>query len=120
VVTVYDLGQDRAGTLYLVMELLAGRDLSAVLRHDGPPAIADAVAWTAQTADALQQGRAPAMSAAPVPSRSLAAVASRHAHHRECRRDVSGGLWGSGVARHNEDRAKYKPGERQRHAAPIQ
>ncbi|MFE7236313.1 PQQ-binding-like beta-propeller repeat protein [Streptomyces sp. NPDC057596] len=58
VVTVYDLGRDRDGTLYLVMELLAGRDLSAVLRHDGLPAIADAVNWTAQTADALAAAHA--------------------------------------------------------------
>ncbi|MGW9029021.1 outer membrane protein assembly factor BamB family protein [Streptomyces sp. NPDC055722] len=58
VVTVYDLGQDTDGTLYLVMELLAGRDLSVVLRQDGPPTITDAVDWTAQTADALAAAHA--------------------------------------------------------------
>ncbi|TKA11826.1 serine/threonine protein kinase [Actinacidiphila oryziradicis] len=58
VVTVHDLGQDTDGTLYLVMELLAGRDLSAILGQDGPPTIADAVDWTAQTADALAAAHA--------------------------------------------------------------
>ncbi|WP_326816198.1 PQQ-binding-like beta-propeller repeat protein [Streptomyces sp. NBC_01762] len=53
VVTIYDIGQDPDGTLYLVMELLQGRDLSAVLRHEGPPVLADAVNWGIQTADAL-------------------------------------------------------------------
>ncbi|MFB7999966.1 PQQ-binding-like beta-propeller repeat protein [Streptomyces sp. NPDC056002] len=53
VVTIYDIGQDPDGTLYLVMELLQGRDLSAVLRHEGPPALADALDWAIQTVDAL-------------------------------------------------------------------
>ncbi|MER5813373.1 serine/threonine-protein kinase [Streptomyces sp. NPDC002033] len=54
VVTVHDLGQDPTdGTLFLVMELLPGRDLGAVLREDGVPAVATALSWTEQTAAAL-------------------------------------------------------------------
>ncbi|MFJ5779030.1 PQQ-binding-like beta-propeller repeat protein [Streptomyces sp. NPDC093094] len=53
VVTIYDFGQDPDGSLYLVMELLRGRDLSAVLRHEGLPTVSDAVDWGVQTADAL-------------------------------------------------------------------
>ncbi|MGW0879286.1 outer membrane protein assembly factor BamB family protein [Streptomyces sp. NPDC002671] len=55
VVTVFDLGQDPDdGTLYLVMEFLAGRDLDTVLREDGAPQVPTAVNWAAQTAAALQ------------------------------------------------------------------
>ncbi|SEK50605.1 protein kinase domain-containing protein [Streptacidiphilus jiangxiensis] len=53
IVTIHDLGQDDDGTLYLVMELLTGRDLAQVLRHDGPPALDAALDWTAQMCDAL-------------------------------------------------------------------
>ncbi|MER7200154.1 serine/threonine protein kinase [Streptomyces sp. CB01635] len=54
VVTVFDMGLDpNDGTLYLVMEFLAGRDLDTVLRQDGPPEVATAVEWAAQTAAAL-------------------------------------------------------------------
>lgn len=59
VVTVFDLGQDPDdGTLYLVMEFLAGRDLDTVLREDGPPEVAAAVDWAAQTAAALEVAHA--------------------------------------------------------------
>jgi len=34
IATVYDLGQDHDGTLFLAMEHLRGRDLAAVLRDD--------------------------------------------------------------------------------------
>ncbi|NBE56686.1 serine/threonine-protein kinase, partial [Streptomyces boluensis] len=53
VVTVHDLGQDEDGTPYLVMELLAGHDLSRVLRQDGPPTVERAVDLAAATAAAL-------------------------------------------------------------------
>ncbi|MFG2234913.1 PQQ-binding-like beta-propeller repeat protein [Streptomyces sp. NPDC048723] len=52
IVTVHDLGRDGDGTLYLVMENVPGRNLGVVLQ-DGLPPVADALAWTAQTADAL-------------------------------------------------------------------
>ncbi|MEV6208269.1 protein kinase [Kitasatospora sp. NPDC051914] len=53
VVTIFDLGTDTDGTPFLVMELLAGRDLGTVLRQDGPPEPAVAVEWATQVADAL-------------------------------------------------------------------
>ncbi|MGD3110581.1 PQQ-binding-like beta-propeller repeat protein [Streptomyces sp. YGL11-2] len=54
VVTVHDMGQDPGdGTLFLVMEFVAGRDLAAVLRADGPPAVPVAVDWGVQGAAAL-------------------------------------------------------------------
>ncbi|MGY0059448.1 serine/threonine-protein kinase [Streptomyces sp. LZ34] len=54
VVTVHDFGQDEAdGSLFLVMELLEGRDLATALREDGPPPVATAVDWVAQAAAGL-------------------------------------------------------------------
>ncbi|WP_406293489.1 serine/threonine protein kinase [Embleya sp. NBC_00888] len=54
VVTVHDLGRDEAdGSLFLVMEFLDGRDLASVVRDDGPPPVARAIAWAAQAAAAL-------------------------------------------------------------------
>ncbi|WP_431677191.1 protein kinase domain-containing protein [Kitasatospora sp. KL5] len=53
VVTIFDLGTNTDGTPFLVMELLAGRDLGTVLRQDGPPEPAVAVEWAVQVADAL-------------------------------------------------------------------
>ncbi|MFC8175996.1 PQQ-binding-like beta-propeller repeat protein [Streptomyces sp. NPDC057325] len=52
IVTVHDLGRDADGTLYLVMEKVPGRNLGAVLQGGLRP-VADALEWTAQTADAL-------------------------------------------------------------------
>ncbi len=53
VVTIYDIGRSTDGTLFLVMELLAGRDLGKVLRQEGPPEISVALDWATQVADAL-------------------------------------------------------------------
>lgn len=54
VVTVYDVGSDPDdGTLFLVMELLDGRDLAEVLRTDAPLPVDSVVAWAARAADAL-------------------------------------------------------------------
>ncbi|TQF06072.1 serine/threonine protein kinase [Kitasatospora acidiphila] len=54
VVTVHDIGQDPAdGTLFLVMEFVAGSNLAARLRADGPPPVPTAVDWADQTAAAL-------------------------------------------------------------------
>ncbi|MEU5028308.1 serine/threonine-protein kinase [Streptomyces milbemycinicus] len=54
VVTVHDFGEDEAeGSLFLVMELLEGRNLATVLREDGPPSVATAVDWVAQAAAGL-------------------------------------------------------------------
>ncbi len=52
IVTVHDLGRDSDGTLYLVMENVPGQNLRVVL-EEGLPSVADALAWTAQVADAL-------------------------------------------------------------------
>ncbi|MEV6212960.1 serine/threonine-protein kinase [Kitasatospora sp. NPDC051914] len=53
IVTVHDIGTDGDGTVFLVMELIAGRNLSQVLRSDGIPELAVAVDWAAQIAEAL-------------------------------------------------------------------
>ncbi|MEU8137752.1 serine/threonine-protein kinase [Streptodolium elevatio] len=53
IVTVHDLGREPDGTVFVVMELVAGRDLARVLHEDGMPAVRDAVEWSAQCADAL-------------------------------------------------------------------
>lgn len=54
VVTVHDFGEDEAeGSLFLVMELLEGRNLASVLREDGPPPVPTAVDWVAQVAAGL-------------------------------------------------------------------
>ncbi len=50
---VLDAGELADGTPYLVMELLVGRDLCDVLREDGPLAVADAIDFTLQAAEAL-------------------------------------------------------------------
>ncbi|KAK1180017.1 PQQ-binding-like beta-propeller repeat protein [Streptomyces sp. NBS 14/10] len=54
VVTVHDFGEDEAeGSLFLVMELLEGRNLASVLREEGPPPVPTAVDWVAQVAAGL-------------------------------------------------------------------
>ncbi|MGW9122139.1 protein kinase domain-containing protein [Streptomyces sp. NPDC055663] len=59
VVTVFDMGEDPAdGTLYLVMEYIAGHDLAALLRRDGPPPVHQAADWAAQAAAALAAAHA--------------------------------------------------------------
>ncbi|MEV0990951.1 serine/threonine-protein kinase, partial [Streptomyces sp. NPDC049949] len=52
IVTIHDLGRDRDGTLYLVMEKVPGRNLGVVLQA-GPQPVTDVLVWTAQIADAL-------------------------------------------------------------------
>lgn len=53
IVTVHDLGREPDGTVFVVMELVAGRDLARVLREVGRLDVRDAVDWSAQCADAL-------------------------------------------------------------------
>lgn len=57
IVTVHDVGQDEDGTLYLVMELLGGSDLSAVLSF-GPPPVASVLGWAVQIAAGLNAAHA--------------------------------------------------------------
>lgn len=52
VVTIHDVGQDDDGTLYIVMELLRGRDLAALVRA-GRPAAWYCVDWAIQIASGL-------------------------------------------------------------------
>lgn len=52
-VTVLDYGTDNDGTAYLVMELLQGRTLGQLLRHEGRLAVYRALAIAKQTAAAL-------------------------------------------------------------------
>ncbi|MFE3206094.1 PQQ-binding-like beta-propeller repeat protein [Embleya sp. NPDC059237] len=53
VVTVHDLGHEPDGTVFVVMELVAGKDLARVLRKDGPVTVRDAIDWSGQCAYAL-------------------------------------------------------------------
>jgi non-specific serine/threonine protein kinase len=53
VVRIVAAGRQPDGRAYLVMELLAGRDLSAELREDGPLAFVDLVRWYQHAARAL-------------------------------------------------------------------
>jgi serine/threonine-protein kinase len=52
-VTVFDFGQTRDGVLFLVMELLKGRTLSAVLKEEGTFSLARLASVGAQLCDAL-------------------------------------------------------------------
>lgn len=58
IVCVHDLGEADDGTMYLVMELLAGTDLMARLRTGGPPPVAQTVQWAVQLCDALAYAHA--------------------------------------------------------------
>ncbi|MFO0696475.1 MAG: serine/threonine-protein kinase [Polyangiales bacterium] len=54
IVTVHDFGVTEAGANYMVMELLTGRDLSVVLKEQGPMAPQRAVSLLLQATDALE------------------------------------------------------------------
>jgi eukaryotic-like serine/threonine-protein kinase len=53
IVTVYDLGQTREGTLYIAMEFIDGPSLHDAIRRDGPMPAARAVDILRQVASAL-------------------------------------------------------------------
>ncbi len=53
VITIYDVGVDKSGSPYLVMELLEGRDLSTLLRGVGALPVVEAVGLLLQACDAL-------------------------------------------------------------------
>jgi len=55
VVRVHDVGELEDGSPFMVMELLRGRNLSAVLEESGPLPISRAVDYVLQTCDALAQ-----------------------------------------------------------------
>lgn len=58
VTRVMDAGALEDGTVFLVFEYLAGRDLAAVLREDGPLPIADAVDYLLQACEAIGEAHA--------------------------------------------------------------
>jgi len=53
VITIYDVAIDDGGSPYLVMELLAGRDLAVVLKERGPLPVVEAVDLLLQACAAL-------------------------------------------------------------------
>jgi hypothetical protein len=57
IASVFDYGED-AGRHYIVMELVAGRDLARLLREEGPPGAQRARAIAAQLCDALGHAHA--------------------------------------------------------------
>ena len=54
-VRVFDIDATDDGTPFIVMELLAGRDLSQVVESDGPQPIARSVRWLIQACDAIAE-----------------------------------------------------------------
>ncbi|HET6149013.1 MAG TPA: protein kinase [Polyangia bacterium] len=54
-IQIIDSGQDRDGTLYIAMELLAGRDLAHVIRDDFPLAVPRIVRIMSQVLSALDE-----------------------------------------------------------------
>lgn len=55
VVRIYDVGQLQAGTPFMVMERLRGKDLATVLRELGPMSVGDAVEYVAQATLAIAE-----------------------------------------------------------------
>lgn len=53
VITIYDVGVDKGGSPYLVMELLEGRDLATLLKGVGALPVVEAVGLLLQACDAL-------------------------------------------------------------------
>jgi eukaryotic-like serine/threonine-protein kinase len=58
VARVLDVGTLDGGAPYIVMEFLEGRDLAALLKDDGPLALADAVEYVLQTCEAVGEAHA--------------------------------------------------------------
>ncbi|MEO5726287.1 MAG: serine/threonine-protein kinase, partial [Byssovorax sp.] len=58
VVRVFDVSKMDDGTLYMVMELLDGRDLHQVLKERGPLPIDEATGWLLEACDALAEAHA--------------------------------------------------------------
>jgi len=57
-IQIIDSGQDRDGTLYIAMELLAGRDLAQVIRDEFPLALPRVARIVAQVLSALEEAHA--------------------------------------------------------------
>jgi eukaryotic-like serine/threonine-protein kinase len=57
-IQIIDSGQDRDGTLYIAMELLAGRDLAQVIRDEFPLPLPRVVRILSQVLSALEEAHA--------------------------------------------------------------
>ena len=54
-VRVFDIDATEDGTPFIVMELLAGRDLSTIVDRDGPQPVARSVRWLIEACDAIAE-----------------------------------------------------------------
>jgi serine/threonine-protein kinase len=54
-VRVFDIDVTDDGTPFIVMELLAGRDLSTIVERDGPQPVARSVRWVIEACDAIAE-----------------------------------------------------------------
>lgn len=54
-VRVFDIDATDDGTPFIVMELLAGRDLSTIVERDGPQPVARSVRWLIEACDAIAE-----------------------------------------------------------------
>jgi serine/threonine protein kinase len=54
-VRVFDIDATDDGTPFIVMELLAGRDLSAIVELDGPQPVSRSVRWLIEACDAIAE-----------------------------------------------------------------
>ncbi len=54
-VRVFDIDATEDGTPFIVMELLAGRDLSAIVDRDGPQPVSRSVRWLIEACDAIAE-----------------------------------------------------------------
>lgn len=55
VVRVFDIDTIDDGTPFIVMELLAGRDLSSIVEREGPQPVARSVGWVIEACDAIAE-----------------------------------------------------------------
>src|SRR5262249_30071211 len=58
IVRVSDVGMMPNGAPYMLMEYLAGRDLGAIIKHEGPLSVADAVEYVLQAATGIAEAHA--------------------------------------------------------------
>jgi serine/threonine protein kinase len=54
-VRVFDIDATEDGTPFIVMELLAGRDLSTIVERDGPQPVSRSVRWLIEACDAIAE-----------------------------------------------------------------
>jgi serine/threonine protein kinase len=54
-VRVFDIDATEDGTPFIVMELLAGRDLSTIVDRDGPQPVSRSVRWLSEACDAIAE-----------------------------------------------------------------